>query len=173
MSENETRDRVQLRAERAEAQVAALRSALERTLGNWRRLVAAASASADARDGLSDERALRQHAETVRNRIIDLESALASVMPSGQATYHSAASPVADPTAPTVEDVIAATIHRHRLRSVSGGTATGSTWACECGESYRTRGTRDWAAGLHSRHVAAAVVAAVCATSPDAWRVTP
>ena len=59
-----------------------------------------------------------------------------------------------------VLDVIAFTVSQHRLLEVNGGTATGSTWVCGCGASDRSPGTRDWAAAQHSRHVAAAVLAA-------------
>lgn len=57
-------------------------------------------------------------------------------------------------------DRVAFAISQHRLQGVNGGTASGSTWVCGCGASERSLGTRDWAAAQHSRHVAAAVLAA-------------
>lgn len=51
-------------------------------------------------------------------------------------------------------DEIADVLAAHRLVRVSGGTATGSRWICQCGAEEINPGAREHAEHMHARHVA-------------------
>lgn len=51
-------------------------------------------------------------------------------------------------------ETLAELIEQHRLVVVTGGTAAGSQWICECGAQQLNPGARDHARRMHAQHVA-------------------
>lgn len=58
-------------------------------------------------------------------------------------------------------EALADVLIEHRLVGVTGGTATGSRWICQCSAQEINPGTRDHAEAQHVRHVVARITLAL------------